>query len=165
MASAASPWPCVTVHPRARGEHLKSPINNSSQFGSSPRTRGTWRCLVLDDAHYRFIPAHAGNMRPTPATSSGPPVHPRARGEHSAPPPDPFLPSGSSPRTRGTLSALRPGLGQPRFIPAHAGNIRPRRAVRATKTVHPRARGEHFSISDTPPNGCGSSPRTRGTSR
>ena len=71
------------VHPRARGEHPFGTPSWLRAYGSSPRSRGTWKascrhCLLL-----RFIPALAGNIftmrKPKPRTA----VHPRARGEHS----------------------------------------------------------------------------------
>ena len=70
---------------------------------------------------------------------------------------------GSSPRGRGTLERLGCGLGQPRFIPARAGNTAGGSATRPRSTVHPRAGGEH-SVSRIPScSNAGSSPRGRGT--
>ena len=99
-----SPWstPPSTVHPRAGGEHSSGAVPGIAGSGSSPRGRGT---LPADrQAHLveRFIPARAGNTAGGVAGESGPPVHPRAGGEH----PDSVLEyvdqNGSSPRGRGT---------------------------------------------------------------
>ena len=70
---------------------------------------------------------------------------------------------GSSPRGRGTRRRDVHGAGSSRFIPARAGNTRASSPSRCSKTVHPRAGGEHpvkhhlGAVTD------GSSPRGRGT--
>ena len=113
------------VHPRARGEHLTRLRHPRRHAGSSPRTRGTWaQRRGLGHQHgssprtrgtcdfsacpwriRRFIPAHAGNMNPCICPPAPVPVHPRARGEHSRSARLSASVVGSSPRTRGTLSA------------------------------------------------------------
>ena len=172
------------VHPRARGEHACARSPARTARGSSPRTRGTLNqpAVLLDQ--FRFIPAHAGNTeaprggasvgrgssprtRGTPGSSififSIFAVHPRARGEHARSASSPFFGAGSSPRTRGTHHQTTHGLGDGRFIPAHAGNtvvyLWPDNVV----AVHPRARGEHFFLAYSAILVDGSSPRTRGT--
>ena len=70
-------------------------------------------------------------------------VHPRARGEHC-----PYLchlrsHTGSSPRTRGTHVQRVGELRYLRFIPAHAGNTIFPASCKGSRSVHPRARGEH----------------------
>ena len=54
-------------------------------------------------------------------------------------------------------------LGQPRFIPALAGNIQVSAKTVLMKTVHPRARGEHHHDRGSRRPDTGSSPRSRGT--
>ncbi len=133
----------TTVHPRARGEHVRHCRIGQLHLGSSPRTRGT---LLTPQAHAhgdRFIPAHAGNTPPLPRAGSSPPVHPRARGEHPALPSNRRPRRSSSPRTRGT-------------------RVGPRR-MRRRQGVHPRARGEHAGVNSVALYLLGSSPRTRGT--
>jgi len=70
---------------------------------------------------------------------------------------------GSSPRTRGTQFGGPGSACERRFIPAHAGNTRGRRADTCRWTVHPRARGEHCQFTLASLHDVGSSPRTRGT--
>ncbi len=52
-----------SVHPRTRGEHANFSQGTSSNYGSSPHTRGTLFTLSTNSRVFRFIPAHAGNMR------------------------------------------------------------------------------------------------------
>ena len=153
----------ATVHPRARGEHSYNSSPVYSPTGSSPRTRGTWIEHDVRGFSHRFIPAHAGNIAVGLARPTKNEVHPRARGEHAARLITGIPYAGSSPRTRGTSGLARFGAGRLRFIPAHAGNIRLWSLVHLSPPVHPRARGEHGSLSGTPVFCDGSSPRTRGT--
>ena len=70
---------------------------------------------------------------------------------------------GSSPRLRGTVAGLDCSQGDPRFIPAPAGN-RPRAApCYSSSSVHPRACGEQQSPQAFCSLRAGSSPRLRGT--
>ena len=134
----------VAVHPRACGEHCCVATADSAANGSSPRLRGTQTPRALRVYN----------------TS----VHPRACGEHQTlalllrlefrfiPAPagntdavreDRAKQSGSSPRLRGTLGPPRAGVD--------------------SRSVHPRACGEHLSErASCKPSG-GSSPRLRGT--
>ena len=49
------------------------------------------------------------------------------------------------------------------FIPARAGNTHPQLPRSPARPVHPRASGEHKSVSSSTFSCCGSSPRERGT--
>ena len=69
------------VHPRACGERNGSGTTSSSNYGSSPRVRGTVPCQVVLWSCQRFIPARAGNGRIEIAHIGGLSVHPRACGE------------------------------------------------------------------------------------
>ena len=151
------------VHPRARGEHSRSDPTNRRSHGSSPRTRGTRKAPPAKRRAKRFIPAHAGNTPPRSTARCGPPVHPRARGEHSINLSSVGRYLGSSPRTRGTLVWFQPLAFARRFIPAHAGNTAIAAFARLILSVHPRARGEHGAWRRACAVGIGSSPRTRGT--
>ena len=90
-------------------------------------------------------------------------VHPRARGEQTPNTRRSTVPSGSSPRTRGTDVPRYRRVGRGRFIPAHAGNSGCFLRRHRKPPVHPRARGEQRAAALD--DGCagGSSPRTRGT--
>ena len=75
----------------------------------------------------------------------------------------PEISAGSSPLTRGTLTARVSRNINPRFIPAYAGNSGEIQTMSCVTTVHPRLRGElkwQGSIED---GIAGSSPLTRGT--
>ena len=131
------------VHPRLRGEHDPVAIH---VFG-----------------HVRFIPACAGNTRGREMSWMTIAVHPRLRGEHLRSEASVLTTNGSSPPARGTHNAVNAANGSGRFIPACAGNTlrsaKPRRWV----TVHPRLRGEHAALSQSPIYNFGSSPPARGT--
>ena len=113
----------TTVHPRACGEHEPSGLSVGHGSGSSPRLRGTCRLTDCAAHRYRFIPAPAGNIVCTSGSAKSVPVHPRACGEHTAVNIINRLPSGSSPRLRGTYVKQETGQRDTRFIPAPAGNI------------------------------------------
>ena len=69
------------VHPRACGEQQETTGGSLSEFGSSPRLRGT-DCAAWEDAGLmRFIPAPAGNSAETMPSIVPRSVHPRACGE------------------------------------------------------------------------------------
>ena len=71
--------------------------------------------------------------------------------------------AGSSPRVRGTLERLDAVGPARRFIPARAGNTQRVPGQRTSKTVHPRACGEHRRPALFGALHLGSSPRVRGT--
>ena len=72
----------VTVHPRVRGEHGRRQTTVAPFSGSSPRARGTRSDTTTCAGAGWFIPACAGNTRPSSQQSGPGPVHPRVRGEH-----------------------------------------------------------------------------------
>ncbi len=133
----------ATVHPHARGEHLRM----------APRQA---RPL-------RFIPTHVGNTRSWEYPAIITTVHPHARGEHGSPVNSQKGHDGSSPRTWGTPGKPRWGSRGIRFIPTHVGNT-PRSCRRdVSGAVHPHARGEHADVYKSHGYTRGSSPRTWGT--
>ena len=93
------------------------------------------------------------------------PVHPHARGERSAAALATSPPSGSSPRTWGTLELPFKLRAYPRFIPTHVGNATALLTVSMRSTVHPHARGERKVAGVEEGGDVGSSPRTWGTRR
>ena len=112
-----------SVHPHARGEHYRALIGVTA-LSVHPHARGEHpRQLVCWSCPCRFIPTHVGN------TPSLPSEFPQ--------------PSGSSPRTWGTL-----GISS-----SSSSRI----------AVHPHARGEHALVGSSSCWSCGSSPRTWGT--
>ena len=110
-----------------------------------------------------IIPALAGNTR----TSGGPRRpsrdHPRACGEHPGDVLDASRGMGSSPRLRGTPTALSLAPCRGGIIPALAGNTRMSATVVTSSWDHPRACGEHPATGATRSMARGSSPRLRGT--
>ncbi len=135
-----------SVHPRWRGEHLKSRQIGATFYGSSPLARGTPLHCVVEAVNGRFIPAGAGNTNTSVWSRFLMPVHPRWRGEHGS---QVALASGivgSSPLARGTRSRNLFERWQRRFIPAGAGNTTATTAPSMANSVHPRWRGEHAAV-------------------
>ncbi len=92
----------LSVHPRACGERNDGALTVNGTDGSSPRMRGTPRSSSNPPQRIRFIPAHAGNAVVAFNHPQDVPVHPRACGERTGSGAATFMPSGSSPRMRGT---------------------------------------------------------------
>ena len=151
------------VHPRICGEHLAQRDGMDTAYGSSPHTRGTQRRRHKLPRAGRFIPAYAGNAQCSVFRSIEGAVHPRIRGERSSNNNNFFNGDGSSPHTRGTRGAAGEEPGQPRFIPAYAGNAAGRESRACPRTVHPRIRGERMFSMSISCTTSGSSPHTRGT--
>ena len=151
------------VHPRAGGERRLAGVGVAQPVGSSPRWRGT-RCQPLACfASSRFIPALAGNAVMSPSRLLLCAVHPRAGGERILGPSTAAIIAGSSPRWRGTLSAVPQSSRVQRFIPALAGNAPRPKDARCPSPVHPRAGGERLGPQRYSRHNPGSSPRWRGT--
>ena len=140
-----SPRPCRAhpAHPRSRGEHSLTLLNFTPERGSSPLARGTLAGWNRPSRAARLIPARAGNIRIVSSADGVWAAHPRSRGEHTSRADSPLPRIGSSPLARGTyfftgrLSFLK------RLIPARAGNISRRAAIKFPIPAHPRSRGEH----------------------
>ena len=154
---------CPGDHPRACGAHNYAGVFCTGYMGSSPRMRGSLppRCILPSPRG--IIPAHAGLTRRGPSSAAGRKDHPRACGAHPFFDPELPLDLGSSPRMRGSLTAMRTPLMQPGIIPAHAGLTIGVEAAWLVWRDHPRACGAHF---ENPSQMCynrGSSPRMRGS--
>ena len=91
------------------------------------------------------------------------PVHPRAYGEHQEVKERHFQPPGSSPCLRGTHVISAGPFQVFRFIPVLTGNTHKKVLMMHSKTVHPRAYGEHNFFAMRQFLGSGSSPCLRGT--
>ncbi len=152
-----------SVHPHARGEHQKLPLQLESRHGSSPRPWGTLKTSHLCRWYRRFIPTPVGNTRwcrTGPARRS---VHPHARGEHDLALQRLDLPGGSSPRPWGTPRGAAREQHADRFIPTPVGNTAHRTTGSPARPVHPHARGEHGDGDGEQALDVGSSPRPWGT--
>ncbi len=113
----------------------------------------------------RFIPACAGNATWRPAPQPMATVHPRVCGERWENIDRRPLPSGSSPRVRGTRIPSVTLLCLHRFIPACAGNALSAMLATVLRPVHPRVCGERDLPRTLGSFLSGSSPRVRGTHR
>ena len=145
------------------GEQPGSYSGETFPLGSSPRVRGTADQPGTTKKGSRFIPACAGNRSPARRGRQDLPVHPRVCGEQSLPLPSLPLPSGSSPRVRGTVISKIPAITSDRFIPACAGNRNLAHSQIFGVTVHPRVCGEQHGQWLEAFIQHGSSPRVRGT--
>ena len=132
-----------TAHPRSRGEHAASTIEQAQARGSSPLARGTYHRHAVHSRRRRLIPARAGNMSRASAARVFMAAHPRSRGEHVQGERGAGLHGGSSPLARGTSAAPIFRAWLPRLIPARAGNIEGSETPRRFSSAHPRSRGEH----------------------
>ena len=161
-------WPYVLMkagrdHPRVCGEHAWIDSGYDNRVGSSPRMRGTRLIVVYAALPYGIIPAYAGNTNfPTfMAVNNG--DHPRVCGEHRPPEPDEDDSWGSSPRMRGTHTAIDYPKSAHRIIPAYAGNTNSYDTIHGRNRDHPRVCGEHILPHHARRTDAGSSPRMRGT--
>ena len=153
----------MSVHPRVRGERIQYANVDQRERGSSPRSRGTVINRLAGFCCLRFIPAFAGNGL-FAFLGSGPcTVHPRVRGERAINIIFDGPPSGSSPRSRGTVGLATATGRADRFIPAFAGNGNAGTWIFVRHSVHPRVRGERITCVPSAPRLAGSSPRSRGT--
>ena len=89
-------------------------------------------------------------------------AHPRSRGENPRPAIRTATRPGSSPLTRGKPGEYPARRGRGRLIPAHAGKTVSLTALTASRTAHPRSRGENTTGGDALAALRGSSPLTRG---
>ena len=146
-----------------RGERAFRSDCGALAGGSSPHARGTLRqpCNVAPGG--RFIPACAGNARPSCGSRPRRTVHPRMRGEREMHKVSRDRSDGSSPHARGTPAGRIAGRAQRRFIPACAGNALFADQITSLMSVHPRMRGERVGSSTVVPRVSGSSPHARGT--
>ena len=60
-------WKSLPVYPRWRGEHPAERVQVLPRLGLSPLARGTLIQVIPQLAHFRFIPAGAGNTNASPS--------------------------------------------------------------------------------------------------
>ena len=125
--------------------------------------RGTHSASPTSLVVMGIIPAHAGNTRGTRITPEFDGDHPRACGEHQRVFHEGALCLGSSPRMRGTHGDVIGEIRAAGIIPAHAGNTLRSLGSLSANRDHPRACGEHRTMTPIRPFARGSSPRMRGT--
>ena len=151
-----------TAHPRSRGENGKAYLNLAVHAGSSPLTRGKREGPGPLWGRGRLIPAHAGKTSRTGPPGLSGAAHPRSRGENSLDGLVVDLATGSSPLTRGKLTARSCTSFGTGLIPAHAGKTDLEAAGQPIVTAHPRSRGENDDAAGARRLRHGSSPLTRG---
>ena len=151
------------AHPRSRGEHERMNPKIAAQLGSSPLTRGALGVGASARLAIGLIPAHAGSTRFVADARGRFGAHPRSRGEHETEAPDLTTFKGSSPLARGTRLSRPTRCSAIRLIPARAGNTPSCQMIMMRFGAHPRSRGEHCRLLQTPMSRAGSSPLARGT--
>ena len=150
-------------HPRACGAHFSLACTRHRMVGSSPRMRGSPSRGCTREQFSGIIPAHAGLTVTATRLHASMRDHPRACGAHRRRSRSRMVPSGSSPRMRGSP---RSSLTSPRsvgIIPAHAGLTLPKFLELLLSGDHPRACGAHFPLLRALRYFVGSSPRMRGS--
>ena len=131
--------------------------------GSSPRLWGTRFRPGSRRPAWRFIPTPVGNTPLRLRSYRHRPVHPHSCGEHVNTRMIAGMLGGSSPRLWGTRDGARLGNVRPRFIPTPVGNTATAAHLRACRSVHPHACGEHATFPVGRYDDSGSSPRLWGT--
>ena len=133
-------------HPRACGANRLISVAAACRAGSSPRMRGKLPASSNTSFIIRIIPAHAGQTRYRVARRRVSTDHPRACGANFSNVGNASTRVGSSPRMRGKRALFQILQGQPRIIPAHAGQTAiPRRAWDSCSD-HPRACGANYQV-------------------
>ena len=159
-AARRPPW--TSAHPRSRGENPASSCTPQSGQGSSPLTRGKRLRGRNPRSRCRLIPAHAGKTTRAVRRGRERQAHPRSRGENIYVDWATLHDAGSSPLTRGKLGLLRRRCRRCRLIPAHAGKTCLSSSTLASRSAHPRSRGENHGDRACTLSAYGSSPLTRG---
>ena len=98
-------------HPRGCGAHTRTSARNSTQWGSSPRVRGSHSRAVRALAYVGIIPAGAGLTLLSCFLCAYPWDHPRGCGAHQARRAMLWQFMGSSPRVRGSREDRHPQPG------------------------------------------------------
>ncbi len=129
-------------HPRAGGEHSATDEEDARSTGPSPRWRGARGSSGSLRVSLGTIPALAGSTIPDPIDESSP--------------------LGPSPRWRGAQRVIEPTMLQGRTIPALAGSTSGAGTGPRGCADHPRAGGEHSTVTFNLRCNCGPSPRWRG---
>ena len=109
-------------HPRIRGEHWETFLNNSYIEGSPPHTRGTLSIQEEVAQTIGITPAYAGNTMAQIQPNGQVKDHPRIRGEHARAVPLEYHTAGSPPHTRGTRAFMHIHGILDGITPAYAGN-------------------------------------------
>ena len=151
------------VYPRAYGERSVDVQGGKDRRGLSPCVRGTAPWVPMSCLSAGFIPVRTGNGAERAGAGTGQAVYPRAYGERTDYPNNGIAQRGLSPCVRGTVNAVKRGIGGKRFIPVRTGNGSLPRARTWIMSVYPRAYGERQSSLPSLDSRSGLSPCVRGT--
>ena len=150
-------------HPRGCGAHTRTSARHSTQWGSSPRVRGSRSSPASCALTLGIIPAGAGLTRRGEPCCGSLWDHPRGCGAHERTVIRNQVEEGSSPRVRGSLQRGSESSAVRGIIPAGAGLTTLPETPAGASRDHPRGCGAH-------PEGyyfqwiiTGSSPRVRGS--
>ena len=150
------------VDPRGGGGDRQEFLRCTSATGGSPRGRGRLEIVEEALAGSGWIPAGAGETRPSRERPAPSRVDPRGGGGDTSVnvrlPPD----QGGSPRGRGRRREDADGRLRAGWIPAGAGETRSRTAIRRPWRVDPRGGGGDTGGADATKSELGGSPRGRG---
>ena len=149
-------------HPRTRGVYGSPAGAQGISQGSSPHTRGLPIAGDPVGTNLGIIPAHAGFTKTDRNVSQKFLDHPRTRGVYRSAVSSCCSAAGSSPHTRGLLSAGILVVTAIRIIPAHAGFTAGVSGSGRGRPDHPRTRGVYSPSSSRCMRTSGSSPHTRG---
>ena len=161
-ACAGKTRPSATLSPRSPAHPRVCGENAAGAQGSSPRVRGKLRPDHHARRRGRLIPACAGKTACVRHDVPFHTAHPRVCGENPAPPAEPVLPAGSSPRVRGKPGPARGSGARHRLIPARAGKTCGGSSSPSWTWAHPRVCGENWCFEHAGETVPGSSPRVRG---
>ena len=152
----------VRVYPRVCGGTQAVPAGSRLTRGLSPRVRGNRAAGVKSEVGLGSIPACAGEPCCAPAPRRSHRVYPRVcGGTNEGQLPFVLLP-GLSPRVRGNLAPAGYALGNPRSIPACAGEPVSALSKANSGAVYPRVCGGTLYQQLAQSGGMGLSPRVRG---
>ncbi len=162
----------AAVHPRSRGDHIRTDHCRRARLGSPPLARGPRVKPHELGVDGRFTPARAGTTNRSRGHARPSPVHPRSRGDHASTVSTSSFARGSPPLARGPLRHEVLRAQSHRFTPARAGTTLRPRSWPERPSVHPRSRGDHTSAATydspchgSPPLARGPRPTSRGGPR
>ena len=159
---SAPPPPCPRVHPRACGGSAYVGGVVGCKTGTSPRVRGKLGGRGVVAPGIRYIPARAGEARPSSSRRGAGGVHPRACGGSCRLWALKAASLGTSPRVRGKRVQDSVRIQHVGYIPARAGEAGGPHPDREEPGVHPRACGGSVRCRLAGGPRPGTSPRVRG---
>src|SRR5256885_2122563 len=109
--------PLLSVHPRARGDHLWASQAGQGRRGSPPRAWGSLRLARRESPPARFTPTCVGITAVAVLVASVAAVHPHVRGDYLVDSLSALTNFGSPPRAWGSHSFASTVNGSTRFTP------------------------------------------------